>query len=934
MRYRLMSGGIAVALAVAFPGSGAEQALAAAPTASRTASVGAAIGSAFVGSSKAALSGVARPEANALRTVDGRQTVVPQVGAAASGTPRPTPSGPVLYVDGAPGSGCSDTAGGAGTLGVPFCTLQAAANVVVAGDTVLVTPGVYAGFTLDAQGTAAAPITFESSVVSNDPGNSALIGIEALLPKGATSPAHAIDVENSNYVDLENFRIQELVTSDALLVNASHHVTVDEFMDWTAYGPHPQPAPDVHVSGDSSYVAITRASEFNGSRQPYVQVDAGGSNDTVADSAFWGDDATSVAVAGTPDTEITGNSLGGESTAVALTGNSPDSTVENNIVSVIDTNGSATPSVVVGTGSTSGTTLDYNVVRPNPSADYQWGTATYATAIALHKANSQGAHEINATPGISVGGNVLMLAYDSVGINAANAAAPGEQTTDIYGQSCVDDPSYPVTGAGSPAYCSRGSFQYQDPLSALVTATETGSMSVKADATASHGRDSVTSYSFDFGDGSVPVVNTSGLAAHTYQHSGDYPVTVTVTDSTGATNTSAATEVTTQGADFTALAPVRVLDTRNGTGSGSTAPVQAGGYVTFPVPASAASHGDLLQAVALNVTVTDATGSGYVGVSAGTSSLNYAAGHTVAAMVIAQVENDNGTLSVTLSDYGVGTVELIADMTGFFATDSTDGYQPLTPARVMDTRNGTGGSTGLLSSTEPDVLTVAGADGGAIPSSGVSAVAVNLTVTGTTGNGLVAAYPDGTAYSGTSSINYAAGQTLSNFAIIPVGADGKIDLASAGVGRTELIVDVVGYFDTAGGSGFVAADPYRDIDTRSGNPTVDCDTAKGALAPSGVLTAAAVCPKASSPAATALGNVTAVAVNTTVTAGTSTGYLTVYPAGVTTPGTSNLNWLHAGQTVANFTFAGSGKAGGVSFANRSGGTVQLVVDVYGYFVNS
>jgi hypothetical protein len=900
-----------------------------------SATASAATPTASAGSSKALISAAAKPEANAFRTVDGRQTAVPQVSTAVSGTPRPTPSGPVLFVDGASGSGCSDTASGTGTQAVPFCTLQAAANAVVAGDTVLVTPGVYAGFTLSAQGTAAAPIVFESSIVPSSAFYSQPIVLESPLNAGSTSsPAHAIDVENSSYIDLENFRIAELATSDALLINASHHVTVDEFMDWVGYlASHPQQAPDIHVAGDSSYVTVTRASEFNANGRPYIQVDAGGSNDTVADNAFWGDYGTVVAVAGTPNAEITGNTfLMSYSTAISLTGSSPNSTVEDNIVSFNGFYGTGTPSIAIGTGSVSGTTLDYNVVEPTSSSSYQWGTATYAKAAALHSASGQGAHEINATPDVYVGNNVLMLGYDSVGIDAANAAAPGEQATDINGQSCVDDPSYPVTGAGSPAYCSRGSFQYQDPLGALVTATETGSMSVKADATKSHGLNAITSYSFNFGDGSAPLVNTTGQATHTYTHSGGYSVTVTATDSTGATNTSAAATVTTLGSDFTAEAPVRVLDTRNGTGSGAR-PVPAGGSVTFPLPASAASHGNWLHAVALNVTVTDPTGSGYVGVSGGTSSLNYVAGQTVAAMVIAQVWNNNGTMSATLYTSGAGTVEVIADMAGFFATDSTNGYQPISPARVMDTRSGTGGSTGLLTSAQPDVLTVAGADQGIIPSTGVAAVAVNLTVTQTTGSGQVTGYPDGTTEPGTSNINYRPGQTLSNFAVIPVGQDGKIDFADSAAGKTDLIVDVVGYFDSAGGSGFVVADPYRDIDTRSGNPAVDCNSAKGALAPNRVLTANVVCPTAAFPSTTDLGNVTAVVVNNTVTAGTSPSYLRVYPAGATPPTTSNVNWQYANQTVANVTFAGTGRAGEISFVNNRG-TVQLIVDVYGYFSNS
>jgi hypothetical protein len=50
--------------------------------------------------------------------------------------------------------------GAAGTAAAPWRTLQRAANAVQAGDLVVAQPGLYAGFTLTAGGTAAAPITF------------------------------------------------------------------------------------------------------------------------------------------------------------------------------------------------------------------------------------------------------------------------------------------------------------------------------------------------------------------------------------------------------------------------------------------------------------------------------------------------------------------------------------------------------------------------------------------------------------------------------------------------------------------------------------------------------------------------------------------------------------------------------------------------------
>src|SRR5262245_19861547 len=101
-------------------------------------------------------------------------------------------SGPAstLYVNGA-ASNCSDS--GPGSQAVPFCSIQAAANVVFAGQTVQVqaTPGfAYGAVTITHSGTPTAPITF---VGAGTNGSMALIQPTASFPSvtisGATNVA-------------------------------------------------------------------------------------------------------------------------------------------------------------------------------------------------------------------------------------------------------------------------------------------------------------------------------------------------------------------------------------------------------------------------------------------------------------------------------------------------------------------------------------------------------------------------------------------------------------------------------------------------------------------------------------------------------------------------------------------------------------------------
>ena len=82
---------------------------------------------------------------------------------------------------------------------------------------------------------------------------------------------------------------------------------------------------------------------------------------------------------------------------------------------------------------------------------------------------------------------------------------------------------------------------------------------------------------------------------------------------------------------------------------------------------------------------------------------------------------------------------------------------------------------------------------GPVPSSGVSAVLVNVTAVGPTGPGYVTVYPDGGSAPTASNVNFAAGQTAANLVLVPVGADGMVALRNGSARPVNLLADVVGY---------------------------------------------------------------------------------------------------------------------------------------------
>jgi hypothetical protein len=75
------------------------------------------------------------------------------------------------------------------------------------------------------------------------------------------------------------------------------------------------------------------------------------------------------------------------------------------------------------------------------------------------------------------------------------------------------------------------------------------------------------------------------------------------------------------------------------------------------------------------------------------------------------------------------------------------------------------------------------------------ALALNVTVVGPTSLGHVIVFPSGAGVPNASTLNYRAGQTRANNAIVPLGAGGAVAVACGqSSGTTDFIIDVNGYF--------------------------------------------------------------------------------------------------------------------------------------------
>ena len=253
-------------------------------------------------------------------------------------------------------------------------------------------------------------------------------------------------------------------------------------------------------------------------------------------------------------------------------------------------------------------------------------------------------------------------------------------------------------------------------------------------------------------------------------------------------------------APYHPLDPGRLLDTRPGsttvdhqsegiglrTAGSTTNVVFAGRY---GIPADA-------LAVAINVTVTGPTTGGYVTVfPCGTqppnsSTLNFNGGQTIANAAIAKI-GTNGEVCIFTSS----STHVLIDASGYVPSLASSVYQPLDPARLLDTRVGSTTvdhlqeAIGIRAAKSQTALNVK-SRGGVSPTA--STVVLNVTVTGSAAGGYVTVWPCTAAMPNASNLNYNAGQTIANAVIAKVDTNGQVCTYTDSA--TELVADVTGYY--------------------------------------------------------------------------------------------------------------------------------------------
>jgi plastocyanin len=231
---------------------------------------------------------------------------------------------------------------------------------------------------------------------------------------------------------------------------------------------------------------------------------------------------------------------------------------------------------------------------------------------------------------------------------------------------------------------------------------------------------------------------------------------------------------------------------------GNTGTTNASFTVTLSVPSA--------STVTVMFHTADGTalaGSDYTAVSP--TILTFAPGTTIQTATVSvtgdTVSEDNETFFVRLTS---PTNATIADneAVGTILDDDDADFFPLSPCRVVDTRltPGPGGGPALPANSTR-VFPITGLCG--VPAD-ARAIALNVTTVNAGDLGDLRLYPADAVLPNASTLNFGAGKTRANNALIVLGTGGKIavrnDMPPGSTATTDVVIDVSGYFKQASGA--------------------------------------------------------------------------------------------------------------------------------------
>jgi hypothetical protein len=271
----------------------------------------------------------------------------------------------------------------------------------------------------------------------------------------------------------------------------------------------------------------------------------------------------------------------------------------------------------------------------------------------------------------------------------------------------------------------------------------------------------------------------------------------------------------------------------------------------------------------------------------------------------------SGAISIFVTD----ATDVIIDINGYFVPNSDPtalAFYPLTPCRVVDTRNPAGplGGPGFAGQ---DVRTFPVLSSNCNIPAAARAYALNFAAVPSAPLGYMTAWPTGQTQPVVASLNATTGAVTANAVIVGAGTSGSVDVFA--LSATDLVIDITGYFAPpgAGGLSLYNVAPCRVLDTRlpAGSPPfTGIRDVNVAASPCGVPAAAR-----------------AYVFSATVVPPGPLGFLTMWAQGQPRPLAATLN-AGDGAVTSNMAIIPTNNGSVSAFALNP---THLVLDFFGYF---
>ncbi len=234
-----------------------------------------------------------------------------------------------------------------------------------------------------------------------------------------------------------------------------------------------------------------------------------------------------------------------------------------------------------------------------------------------------------------------------------------------------------------------------------------------------------------------------------------------------------------------------------------------------------------------------------------------------------------------------------------------DSYHAITPVRLVDSRDGTGGFTGQVGAGCTLQLDLTGS----VAPTDADAVALSLTAIAAE-RGFYTVYPCANGRPDTSNLNARPNVPTPNLVVATPDASGIVCIFS--LKESHLIIDLAGWW-SPGPDRFQTITPVRADDSRLTNSSpLPAESVRS------VVLAGSILPT----------DATAALINLTVTEPADFGFLTAYPCGTEPPRASNLNFV-PGESRAVSAIVGIGDAGAICIFSST--SHHVVIDVVGFY---